>query len=198
MSSGKRGPWTITAQREVYDNPWISVQEYGVIRPDGTPGLYGVMEPKHLAVGVVPIFPNGDTLLVGQYRFAIDQQSWECPEGGGGKDDVPLESAKRELAEETGCSAAHWLELGRYAVSNSVTAEWAVGYVAWGLSEGDPDREGTEADMIVKRLPFHQAYSMAMSGEITDAFSIIMLGKVDYLVRTGALPSGVAQAMLGR
>lgn len=198
MSGDKRGPWTITAQRQVYDNPWVTVSEYDVIRPDGAPGLYGVLEPKHLAVGVAPIYPNGDTLLVGQYRFAIDRHSWECPEGGAPMDVDPLEAAGRELAEETGCTAEHWLELHRLAVSNSVTSEWAVGYLAWGLTDGEPDREGSEADMIVKRLPFHEAHAMAMSGEITDAFSILMLGKADYLARTGGLPDDLARAMLER
>ncbi len=198
MSTHKRGPWTITAQRQAYDNRWIRVSEYDVIRPDGAPGLYGVMEPKHLAVGVVPIFANGDTLLVGQYRFAIDEYSWECPEGGGAPDGDPLDAAKRELAEETGYTASHWLEINRFAVSNSVTSERGLGYLAWELSEGEPDREGSEADMVVKRLPFHQAHLMAMSGEIADAFSILMLGKADYLARTGALPERLASAMLMR
>ena len=198
MSGQKRGPWTITAQRQVYDNPWIAVQEYDVLRPDGSPGLYGVLEPKHLAVGVVPIFPNGDTVLVGQYRFALDEHSWECPEGGGALNEDPVVSARRELEEETGCRAEHWLELHRFAVSNSVTSERAVGFLAWGLSEGEPCREASEADMVVKRLPFHKAYLMAMCGEISDAFSIMMLGKAEYLARTGALPETIARAMLDR
>ena len=198
MTETRRGPWTITAQREVYDNPWITVKEYDVIRPDGAPGLYGVMEPKNLAVGVVPIFENGDTVLVGQYRFAIDMPSWECPEGGGPLGEEPLTTAKRELAEETGWSAANWRELNRMAVSNSVTSEWGVGFLAWGLSEGAPNREGAEADMTVRRLPFQSALAMAMSGEITDAFSILMLGKADYLARCGALPSALSEVMLAR
>lgn len=198
MKPIKRGPWTITAERQVYDNPWLSVSEFDVIRPDGAPGLYGVVEPKHVAIGVVPIYPNGDTLLVGQYRFAIDTHSWECPEGGGPLSGEPLDTAKRELAEETGRAAEHWIELGRSALSNSMTCERSVGYLAWGLSEGAPDREGSEADMIVKRLPFHEAHAMAMSGEITDAFSILMLGKADYLARTGGLPEALSRAMLKR
>lgn len=198
MSEKRRGPWTITAQRQVYENPWISVNEYDVIRPDGAPGLYGVMEPKQLAVGVAPIFANGDTLLVGQHRFAIDRHSWECPEGGGPLGEAPRLTAERELAEETGWSASQWLELNRMATSNSVTSEWAIGFLAWDLREGQPDRDGAEADMIVKRLPFQKAHAMAMSGEITDAFSILMLGKADYLARTGGLPDALAAAMLGR
>jgi 8-oxo-dGTP pyrophosphatase MutT (NUDIX family) len=197
MTKERRGPWTITAQRRVYENPWIRVNEYDVIRPDGAPGLYGVMEPKQLAVGVVPVFENGDTLLVGQHRFAIDIHSWECPEGGGPLDQAPILTAQRELAEETGCSASHWLELNRMATSNSVTSEWAIGFLAWDLTEGEPDREGAEADMIVRRLPFQEAHAMAMSGEMTDAFSILMLGKADYLARTGGLPDALAAAMLG-
>ncbi len=196
MSGKKRGPWTITAEREAYTNPWITVREYNVIRPDGRPGLYGVMEPKFLAIGVVPLFENGDTLLVGQYRFAIDQHSWECPEGGGPKDGDTIAGGQRELAEETGYTADHWLSMGRMAMSNSVTNEWAEGLIAWSLREGEPDRDGSEADMVVKRLPFHQAHEMAMSGEITDAFSMLLLGKADYLARTGALPDTLARAML--
>ncbi|MCP2678698.1 NUDIX hydrolase [Maricaulaceae bacterium NA33B04] len=196
MSGKKRGPWTITAERETYTNPWITVREYDVIRPDGSPGLYGVMEPKFLAIGVVPVFENGDTLLVGQYRFAIDQHSWECPEGGGPKDEDAIAGGQRELAEETGYTADHWLSMGRMAMSNSVTNEWAEGLIAWGLSEGEPDRDSSEADMVVKRMPFHQAYEMAMSGQITDAFSMLLLGKAEYLARTGALPDTLARAML--
>ncbi len=198
MTDKRRGPWTITAERQVYDNPWITVTEYDVIRPDGAPGLYGVMEPKNLAVGVVPIFDNGDTMLVGQHRFAIDRHSWECPEGGGALDEDPRVTAQRELAEETGWSARRWREINRMAVSNSVTSEWGVGFIAWDLSEGAPDREGAEADMTVRRLPFQSALAMAMSGEITDAFSILMLGKADYLARTGALPNALSKAMLAR
>lgn len=138
MSETRRGPWTVRAERNVYENPWIKVSEYDVLRPDGSPGLYGVMQPKFIAVGVVPVFENGDTLLVGQHRFALDEFSWECPEGGGAKDADLLDTARRELAEETGWRALEYREICSFDVSNSVTNEAAVGYLATGLEPGSP------------------------------------------------------------
>ena len=105
-------PWRRLDSRLVYDNPWISVQEDQVIRPDGEPGIYGVVHMKHWAVGVVPVTDTGDTLLVGQFRYTLDQYSWEIPEGGGDPHDTPLASAQRELREETGVTATRWSYLG--------------------------------------------------------------------------------------
>ena len=194
----RRGPWTIHAERLAYQTPWMSVREFDVTRPDGKPGLYAVMEPKFHAVGVCPVFDNGDTILVGQYRFALDAFSWELPEGGGPKGEDPLLTAKRELAEETGFTATHFRHLTSLDMSNSVTDERADGYLAWGLTEGAPDREGSEADMKMKRLPLQSALSMAMSGEIRDAFSVVMLATADHLARTGALDKNLARAILTR
>ena len=196
MSERRRGPWTVRAERTVYDNPWIQVAEYDVLQPDGSPGLYGVMQPKFVAVGVVPLFENGDTVLVGQHRFALDAWSWECPEGGGDPDDDPVDTARRELGEETGFRAADYREICSFDVSNSVTNERAVGFIATGMSEGAPDREASEADMKTRRLPFHQAYAMAMSGEIRDGFSIILLSAAAHLARTGGLDRALSAVML--
>jgi len=194
----RRGPWKIEAERLAYDNPWVSLREYEVLRPDGAPGLYGVLEPKHIAVGVVPVFADGTTVLVGQYRFALDAYSWELPEGGGPLGEDPLETARRELAEETGLVADRWRELIGFDVSNSVTNERAVGYLAWELSEGKPHREGSEADMVMKRIALQDALEMAMSGRIRDGFTIVMLSAADHLARSGALDAGLARAILSR
>lgn len=196
MTSTKRGPWTVLSERTAYANPWITVSEYQVLQPDGSPGLYGVMQPKFIAVGVVPVFENGDTVLVGQHRFALDAWSWECPEGGGPKDSDPLDTARRELAEETGYSAGAYRQICSFDVSNSVTNEAAVGFLATQLSPGAPDRDPSEADMKMRRLPFHEAYAMAMSGGIRDGFSIILLSAAAHLARTGALEDRLASAML--
>ena len=196
MTRRRRGPWTILTERLGYENPWMRVREYDVLRPDGQPGLYGVVEPKNAAIGVLPVFDNGDKMLVGQHRFALDAWSWELPEGGGPEGVPPLESAKRELAEETGLRASHWCALSEFDVSNSITNERAYSYIAWGLSEGEPDREGAEADMQLRRLPLREALEMAISGSIRDGFSLIMLMAAVEKARRGALDPGLSRTIL--
>lgn len=184
----KRGPWTIHESRQIYDNPWIEVNEHQVTQPDGSPSIYGVMSPKFIALGVLPIFEDGSTVLVGQYRFAPDRYSWELPEGGGRLDADPLESAKRELAEETGYRATQWETFLELDMSNSVTDEASIAYLAWDLEPGKTDLDSSEADLVSERVSFQQALSRAMSGEIRDAFTVVMLGKAYYMWKERQLP----------
>ena len=186
----RRGPWTIQATRIAYENPWMRVVEHDVLRPDGAPGLYAVMEPRQLAIGVVAVFDTGEVALVGQHRFALDAWSWELPEGGGALDGDPLDGARRELAEETGLSAEHWLEFLSFDTSNSITNERAVAFLAWGLSEGDPAPDGNEA-LVQDRKPFGEVLEMAMDGRIRDGFTLAMMAKADYMLRSGCLPEAL-------
>jgi 8-oxo-dGTP pyrophosphatase MutT (NUDIX family) len=195
--SERRGPWTVHTTRLAYENPWLEVREHDVTRPDGRPGLYGVVSPKNLAIGILPVFADGTTVLVGQHRFALDACSWELPEGGGPKDVPPLDSAKRELAEETGLSAARWLEFLQMDMSNSVTDERAHALLAWGLTEGPAAPEGTE-DITARRVSIQQALEESMTGRIRDAFTLAMLAKADYMARKGLLDPDLAAAILSR
>lgn len=190
----RRGPWAVRQTRRVYDNPWIGVSEHDVIRPDGCPGLYGVCHMKSLAVGVVPVGADGHVWLVGQHRFPRDYYSWELPEGAGDADVAPVESARRELREETGLSARGWQEFLRLDFSNAVTDEIGFGFLAWDLTQGATEPDEGEV-LEVRRLPFGAALEMALSGEIRDAFSQVMLLKVDVLGRRGDLPPPVATAL---
>ncbi|HSJ01117.1 MAG TPA: NUDIX hydrolase, partial [Verrucomicrobium sp.] len=98
-------PWTTLTTREVYHNPWIRIREDQVINPSGGPGIYGVVEFKNRAVGVIPIDEDGNTWLVGQYRYCHESYEWEIPEGGCPAGEELVDCARRELLEETGIEA---------------------------------------------------------------------------------------------
>jgi 8-oxo-dGTP pyrophosphatase MutT (NUDIX family) len=167
-------PWKTVSTRPIYDNPWISVREDDVIRPDGRPGIYGVVSYKNRAIGVLPVDEAGDVWLVGQYRYTIDEYSWEIPEGGGPLDESPEMAAARELREETGLVAGklEWIASAR--LSNSVTDEIAHIYRARELTRGPSDPEGTER-LEIRKVPLEKAIEMVESGSITDSITIIAL-----------------------
>lgn len=189
--------WRIRSARNVYANKWITVREYQTVAPTGADALYGLVHMKNLALGVLPIDENGQTILVGQERFPFGSYSWELPEGGGSPEVSPLEGTQRELSEEAGLKAAHWLPLVEgMCMSNSVTDERAFAFIAWGLSPDDSFARDSSEELSVRRVSFAQALKMATSGEITDAFTLVMLFKADHLLRTGALPRELAELML--
>jgi 8-oxo-dGTP pyrophosphatase MutT (NUDIX family) len=190
-------PWLRSAERLVYENPWIRVTEHDAIAPTGKPALYGVVGFKNLALAVLPIHDDGTVVLVGQNRFALADYSWEIPEGGGPLDVDPLEGARRELAEETGLQAAEWREVLRAQLSNSVTDERAVGYIALGLSPVDEqaDVDDTE-ELALARVPFREALDAALAGDLQDILTVAMLLRAYHMAREGAFPRQLARAML--
>lgn len=173
-------PWTTLSTKEIYDNAWIQLEEHQVLNPNGGKGIYGKVHFKNLAIGVIPIFDNGDTILVGQYRYPLNAYSWEIPEGGGKLDVDPLDSAKRELIEETGLIANRWTKLIEMHLSNSVSDEFSIIYIAEGLTQGEAEPEETE-QLQVKRLPLTEAIDMVLRGEITDSMSVAALLKLKIL-----------------
>jgi 8-oxo-dGTP pyrophosphatase MutT (NUDIX family) len=172
-----RNPWTRLARRTVYENPWIVVHEDQVVRPDGKPGIYGVVHFRSRAIGVVALDAQDRVLLVGQYRYSLDLYSWEICEGGGGLDEPPLAAARRELQEETGYTARQWREILRAHLSNSVSDELAICYLATELTPGAAEPEGKEL-LQVKWVPFAEALAMTERGEITDSLSVLGLQRV--------------------
>lgn len=186
MTISKKGPWTILSQKEVYENPWIKLTHHEVLTPAQTPGIYGLIHYKNLAIGVVPVDAEGHTYLVGQYRFPLDAYSWEIPEGGGLHGIDPLKSAARELREETGLVARRWRKILEADLSNSVSDERAVAYLAWGLTPGESEPEVTE-ELVVKRVPLAEAFRMVEAGEIRDALSVLSLQAVRLLQLEGKL-----------
>ena len=174
--------WITHSSDEKYDNKWISVTEYQVTNPGGKPGIYGKVHFKNKAIGIIPLDKQMNTWLVGQHRYTLNEWSWEIPEGGGPIEIDVLESAKRELKEETGLTAKRWTQILRVHLSNSVSDEEGFIFLAKELTEGVKEPEDTEADMKVLKLPFAEALRMVLQGEITDSLSVMGILKVGRMV----------------
>jgi len=186
MHHPEENPWQISSEKVVYDNPWIGVTEYQVINPSGNPGIYGKVHFKNLAIGVVPLDSEMNTYIVGQYRFVLNQYTWEIPEGGCPLGTDPLESAKRELLEETGLKASKWTEIQRTHLSNSVTDELSIIYLAQDLQQFEPEPEDTE-QLIIKKVPFDEVYRMVCDSEITDSVTVAAILKIKLMQLEGHL-----------
>jgi 8-oxo-dGTP pyrophosphatase MutT (NUDIX family) len=164
-------PWQVLGQKEIYDNAWIDLTEYDVINPSGGKGIYGKVHFKNTAIGILPLDENMNTYLVGQFRFTINEYSWEIPEGGGMLTEEPLIAAQRELLEETGLRAITWSKIAEMYLSNSVTDENCIIYIAQGLSQHKAMPEETE-QLLIKKIPFEEVYTMVIQGKIKDAVTV--------------------------
>ncbi len=170
----------------MYQNNWISVTEFDVINPGGGKGIYGKVHFKGIAVGVLPLDDELNTYLVGQYRFPLDAYSWEIPEGGSKPEEDTLETAKRELLEETGLIAYEWMPVVTMHLSNSVSDEYSITYLARQLEQRSPMPEETEK-LAIKKLPFEEAYQMVEKGLITDSMSVATIQKVKLMLLDGRI-----------
>ncbi len=186
MKTEEQNPWTKLSQEVKYDNPWIKVSEHQVLNPAGNPGIYGVVQFKNLAIGIIPLDSELHTWLVGQYRYPLDSYSWEIPEGGSPLGIDPLEGARRELLEETGMQARNLQLIQTMHLSNSVSDEYALIYLATDLSHGEAEPEETE-QLRVKRIPFQEAYEMVLRGEITDSMSVAGILKLQLMLQKGEI-----------
>jgi 8-oxo-dGTP pyrophosphatase MutT (NUDIX family) len=179
-------PWKVLAQKPIYENDWIRLTEYDVINPNGGHGIYGKVHFKHVAVGVLALDQDFNTYLVGQFRFPLGQYSWEIPEGGAEDGENPLDAAKRELEEETGIRAGMWSGLLSMHLSNSVSDEYALVFLARQLEQHHPVPEATEK-LEIKKIPFDEAYRMVERGAITDSMSVAAILRIQLRLVEGGL-----------
>lgn len=167
--------WKTRASRTVYENPWIPVVEDDVIRPDGAPGIYGVVEMAHPAVFIVALTEADEVLLVTVDRHTVGA-SVEVPAGGTDGDE-PLVAAQRELAEETGYEASDWREIGRMMALNGIARAsehvfLATGLMRAGHEDASHDTRLEEGISAVRAVPWAETMRMVRSGEIVDGETI--------------------------
>ncbi|MFZ4802235.1 MAG: NUDIX domain-containing protein [Chlorobium sp.] len=167
------GEWKWHSSREIYRSPWIRLREDSVLRPDGKPGTYDVVEMKG-GVGIVAYRDNTHICLVGQYRYAPACYSWEIPKGafeGFGMKEDPLETAKRELREETGLYGGRWTSLVSLHTLMGSTNDLVHLFTVEDPTEGPTEMEATE-DITVRYVTLSEFDQMVFDGLITDATSI--------------------------
>lgn len=168
-------PWHRRGRIVRYRNPWLEVREDAVTRPDGLLGLYTYVHFRNVAVGVLPLLDDGRVVLVGQWRYTLDAYSWEVPAGGCHHDDAesPIETAHRELEEETGYRAAEMIPLGAGHLSNSISDEVSAMFLARGLSArpGGQRPEPTE-ELAIRTLTMAELLDEIDRGAITDALTL--------------------------
>ncbi|MDT7728358.1 MAG: 8-oxo-dGDP phosphatase [Actinomycetota bacterium] len=170
--TGHVDPIQRIGSREVYRNNWMTVREDAIRRPDGSEGIYGVIDKPTYAL-VIPM--DGDRLcLVRQYRYPIGEYRWEFPQGTAPDLEVqaPAELAMRELREETGLSAGSMTDIGRLDVAPGMSSQRGWLFLATDLTEGEPERELEEQDMTMAWFERSAVEKMMAGGEITDAQSM--------------------------
>lgn len=190
MIDETKNPWTKLSGELKYENPWITVEEHQVLNPSGNPGIYGKVHFKNLAIGIIPVDENGNTWIVGQYRYPLNEYSWEIIEGGGKIGVDPLESAKRELLEEAGIVAEEWELLIKLHLSNSVSDEVGLVYIAKKLSFTESIPEETE-QLQLRKIPVNELIQMALDGKITDSMSLNGIFKLALRTKIKSDPGGI-------
>jgi 8-oxo-dGTP pyrophosphatase MutT (NUDIX family) len=196
-AKGREKPpaWRSGPGRSRFSNPWIELVEYDAVAPTGFETHYAVVRFRKLAVGVLPLYPDGTVALVGQQRFPTPGYSWEMPEGGAEPEEDPVAGAKRELREEAGLEAASWREAVKLELSNSVTDEKAVCYVAWDLTPCEIAPDETERLEVV-RVPFRALLDAIAAGLVRDSLTVATAFRAYHMAREGELPADLARAML--
>jgi 8-oxo-dGTP pyrophosphatase MutT (NUDIX family) len=193
--SDRPPPWLSRGSETLFESPWMRLTRHDATAPTGLKADYVVMRPRNLSVGVLPVHEDGTVTLVGQQRFALMNWSWEMPEGGAPFDEDPIEGARRELAEEAGLAAGSWLPAYRGEMSNSITDERALAWIAWDLTPVPIAPDPTEIIRVV-RVPFGDLLHEIGTGAVRDMFTLATALRAYHMAREGELPSELAKAML--
>lgn len=177
-------PWRTLGMREIYANPWMRVTEYAVLRPDGREGIYSVVDPGD-NVTIAALDAAENLYLLSTFLYTMQREEVLAPGGAVDPGEEHEAAARRELAEETGITAARWTALGEYELSNGISSQVSHLYLARDLTFGEHQREATEV-MRLRVLPLRDAYAMCLSGAIRSAPTALVVWRTWALLREDA------------
>lgn len=187
-------PWITLGTERHHEDRYFGVDVDRVYHRSGREHPHTALRFKVHGVAVLPVDGEGQVHLIGQYRYVLERFTWEVIRGSDPLDRDPLTTAQRELSEETGLEAEHWLEVLRLEASPGITDEIAPCFVAWGLKQRG-DHPDAQESLNRRRLAFGEAVAEALAGTIKDAASVALLLALDARARRGALPDDLARLL---
>lgn len=179
-------PWVIKSQDVKYENNWIRVWEYEVVTPANKDGIYGVVETKQRGNAIIPMDVEGNTWLVGEYNFVLNDYKWNIPQGGtplGEK--TPLEAAREELQQETGITAEKWTKIMDLHPDYGILRSEVNVFLARDLSFGEADYSTEQ--LKVHKLPFKDVVTMVRLGEITSGIAVSAILRLNDMLQNGEI-----------
>lgn len=166
-------PFQTLSSRVAWACPWYQVRQDVIRLPDGSEGVYNVVEHPG-AVWIVPVTAEGEVVLLYHYRYTVDDWCWEVPAGGLKDGQLPDEAARAELSEEIGGQAAEWRYIGPFYGSNGISNELGHIYLALGVTLAQPHHEPAEV-IEIHRVPVAEALRMAQANQMSDGPSALAL-----------------------
>jgi len=188
-------PWAVLRKETRFECPYFDVRVDSVSLGGGPERAYNSIRMKTYGVLVAPIDEDGQTTLIGQYRYVLDRFTWEVPGGGARSGMSDVDSAKAELSEETGLHADHWLQLHKASTSPGIADELSPGFVAWGIHRGTPHPDPQER-LLRRRLPFDEAVDMALQGGIASMSGIALLLGIQVRLLRNQLPADLTRLLV--
>ena len=175
----RHGPWQINKSHDIYRDPWISVRKDDVIRPDGKPGTYSVVNLKP-GVCVLAMDDERNVFLTEEFHYGVGRTTVEAVSGGIEKSESALNTAKRELKEELGIEADHWTDLGVVDPFTANVVSPTSMFLARGLHFGNQQLEGTELIQCVQ-IGFDEAVAKVLASTISHAPTCVVILKVHLM-----------------
>jgi ADP-ribose pyrophosphatase len=172
---------TTLSTREVYTNPWMRVREDQILRSNGKPGIYGVIDKDDSAI-ILPLDleadgGNGRVWLVEQFRYTIQQRCLELPQGGWEMGDIdPEELARGELKEELGLDAAQMTYLGTLWIAYGFANQKQHVFLATGLTPTEKEPDPEEHDLTAHSVSIAEFEKMMLDGVIRDNCTLSVWG----------------------